>query len=585
MNYLKNGSHFFIQLLCAFLIVSLVTILLSACSTQPSQNPIELTLLPSPTLPPFDAAALQLEQGKYNRDAYCSRVFDYHKTTYGSLTIAIAENFVEPQDQQELAAKVIDRYSDLYNESLVPLSRPLTVYIIPDPSNGGCDSREDLVFTAPDELESRSFIEGMLGAATGINEYWVKSGLASLALGEKPDEEALKTWYQNTDDLDIAGLFIARFNEDWASEEEIQIARMSAVSLLQYALEVEKIQPESLVEKMNNDVRTRWLGSLGVDRKVTYPYDGRLTQFTYSTSSDCSLIAQADSMRFCLNRLPDDEYIDEIPEAEFLMDYAYYGRKTLEDYILAEAPSVNQLMDPKEMITFEVRDLQTRLGYTKDNTIVLNMSAVYYYPLHEIIHTFNWNSLLWHKSAWLNEGFAEYLGKHLAIYQQTEKSCVFEDLNGHIHEEEMSIAPGKSYCYFLDSEQFAAAKAWYLAQGGQMENEESTDPRLYADAVAFATMYRNAYGGSRGIPIGEKYKDLSIRINLDGQDGLELSYTQAASFIGWLCDTYSIDRVLDVYVNHAEDGKLDGKNYAELKSAWQAVLLVKGQGIEIPGTP
>jgi len=105
MNISKTGFHFSVQLLCAFLIVSLVTILLSACSTQPSQNPIELTLLPSPTLPPFDAAALQFEQGKYTRNAYCSRIFDFQKTSYGPLTIAIAENFVEPQDQQELAAK------------------------------------------------------------------------------------------------------------------------------------------------------------------------------------------------------------------------------------------------------------------------------------------------------------------------------------------------------------------------------------------------------------------------------------------------------------------------------------------------
>lgn len=569
---------------------------LSACSAKnQSQNeqdpPIdqktisqpELTPKPNTTLPPLDNnTTLLFKAGKYTRDAYCARIFDFQKTSYGLLTIAIAENFIEPQDQQELGTKVVDLYIDLYNDSPVPMSHPLTVYIIPDPSNGACDSRDDLVFAAPDELESRSFIEGMLGAATGINEYWVKSGLASLAMGEQPDSVALRTWYENTDDLNIAGLFIARFNEDWASEEEIQIARMSATSLVQYALEVEKIQLENLVEEVNNDIRTRWLESLGVDRTVAYPYDGRFTEFTYSRNSDCTLIVQADTMRFCLNRLPDDVYIDEITDAEFLINYAYYGRKILEDYILAEAPSVSQLMDPQEMIAIEVRDLQTRLGYTKDNTIVLNMSAVYYYPLHEIVHTFNWNSFLWLKSVWLTEGFAEYLGKYLPIYQQTEKRCVFEDLNGHIHEEEMSIAPGKTFWYFLDPEQFAAAKAWYLAQGGKMENEESTDPRLYADAVAFATMYRNAYDGSRGSPIGEKYKALGIRLNFEGQDGLELSLTQAASFIGWLCDTYSIDRVLDVYVNQAEDGLLDGKSYAELKSAWQADLISKGQGIDIP---
>jgi hypothetical protein len=290
-------------------------------------------------------------------------------------------------------------------------------------------------------------------------------------------------------------------------------------------------------------------------------------------------------MRFCLNRLPEDEYIDEISEAEFLIDYAYYGRKTLEDYILAEAPSVSQLMDPDEMISMEVRDLQNRLGYTDGNKIVLNMSAVYYYPLHEIVHTFNWNDTLFRvrDSPWLTEGFAEYLGKLLPIYPQTQKRCIFEELRGRKRAVDEGYLPGISFCYCLDSEQLEAAQKWYLTQGGQMENEESIDPRLYTDAVAFATMYRDAT--DNGLPIGKIYEILKMRKEFDSQDGQELSYTQAASFVAWLCDTYSIDRVLDVYVNQAEDGQLDGKSYEELKSAWQADLLSKGQGINIPGKP
>ena len=595
MNTSKNEFRFSMQFICMLLIASLLAIVLSACSSQlqpqqtepapaveqspTSQKLIEPTPTSIPTLPPNDGTVLHFEEGHYNRDAYCSRSFDHHQMTYGPLTIAIADNFVEPQDIQELATKVIDRYSDLYDNSPVPLSRPLTVYVIPCPNNGACDSRDHLVFATPDELESRSFIEEMLGAATGINEYWVKSGLASLALGEQPDREMLKSWYQTTDDLDMAGLFIARFHEDWATNEERKIARMSAASFVQYALEVENIPPDLLVKQVNNDLRTRWLESLGVHRTVTYPYDGRFEGFLYSQSDDCSLIIQADTMRFCLNRLLDQEYFDEVSEAEFLIDYAYYGRRALADYVLSEAPSVNHLMNPDEMITIEVRELPVPLGYTDGNTIKVHRSAVYYYPLHEIVHTFDWNLTLFHNACWLCEGFAEYLGKLLPIYQQTAKRAIFEDLSGHKYK------PGISYWYFLDSEQFEAAQEWYLAQGGGMENEESVDPRLYTDAVAFATMYRDAHGGSLGIPIGEKMEILSPRLNLAGQDGLELSYTQAASFVAWLCDTYSMDRVLDVYVNHAEDGKLDGKSYEELKSEWLADLRSKGQGIDIPGQP
>ncbi len=85
--------------------------------------------------------------------------------------------------------------------------------------------------------------------------------------------------------------------------------------------------------------------------------------------------------------------------------------------------------------------------------------------------------------------------------------------------------------------------------------------------------------------MGVKYELLVSGFHYEGQDGMELSYTTAASFIAWLCDTYSLDRVMDVYVNHAEDGMLDGKGYAELKADWLADLIAKGQGIDIPGAP
>jgi hypothetical protein len=208
---------------------------------------------------------------------------------------------------------------------------------------------------------------------------------------------------------------------------------------------------------------------------------------------------------------------------------------------------------------------------------------VYYYPLHEVVHTYNWNDALWRKSVWLSEGFAEYLGKLLPIYPQTQKRCIFEELSGRLRAVDEGYVQGISFCYCLDPEQLETAKKWYLFQGGQVENEESINPRLYTDAVAFATLYRDA--SYNGLPIGKIYEILGILDGFEDQNGLELSYTQAASFVAWLCDTYSIDRVLDVYVNHAEDGLLDGKSYQDLKSAWQAYLLEKGQGIAIPGKP
>ena len=576
INFTKQKRLFdpFIRII---ILVTLLAVMFSACSAESQPKRTEL--------PPYDGAVFQFEEGKHQRGENCSMIFDFQTTSYGQLTLIISDNLVEPVDKQELAAKVVNLYIDLVNESPVPMDKPITVTLLTNPDVGECYSTGNLVFLSPDELDSESAAEELLGAATGISEYWMLVGLTSLTRSEQPDNDTLKTWYQATDDLDMAGLFIARFNENWATEEEIRIARMSATSLLQYALEVEKIQPEKLEEQINNEVRSRWLESLGVERIVEYPYDGYFSGFQYSIKRDCQLYVTTDNMYFCLNRIPEQKYFDEISEAEFFIYDAYYGRKALAEYLMTEAPSISHLMNPEEEVTFKVHDLSGFVASTTGNTMSLNKSGVYYDILHELVHTFEWNSILNKENTlWLSEGFADYLGTLLTIYPQTTKRCVYEELTGPLNTVDSGV-PGTSYWYFLDPEQFAAAKAWYIAQGGRMDSEDSVDPRLYADAVSFATIYRNTHFGTRGITIGEKYDLLVPGFHNEGQDGVELSYTQAAAFVGWLCDTYTIDRVLDVYVNHTEDGLLDGKTYSELKAAWQATLLQKGQGIEPPDEP
>jgi hypothetical protein len=68
-------------------------------------------------------------------------------------------------------------------------------------------------------------------------------------------------------------------------------------------------------------------------------------------------------------------------------------------------------------------------------------------------------------------------------------------------------------------------------------------------------------------------------------DGLELNYTQAASYIAWLCDTYSIDTVMAKYVNNDKTTSLEDKTYDELKQAWILELIAMGSGIPIPDSP
>ena len=409
----------------------------------------------------------------------------------------------------------------------------------------------------------------------------MKAGLAFIASGAVIDNQVLKEWYQETEDLDILGLFIARFSTDWVTQGEVDIARMTAASLIEYYIENEEIPIDKIGTSINNDLRNRWMQFIGVSRTVNYSYDDLYESFIFSKSENCSLVAESEEIYFCLNRLPDQIYFNTVNDAEDFISRVFNDYHSLTDYLQENAPSVTSRLDPRERIVIEISKLGVPLGYTDGKTIRINNSAVIFDVLHEIVHTYDWNYRLifGNHNLLLGEGYAEYLGKYFPIGDQAIKKVIWEDITGR------ESSPGISYWYSLDEEQLSAAKEWYLLNGGNLNSEESIDPRRFVDAVAFATMYRDAHGGSMGIPIGEKYERLENNLDTSEMVGLELSYTQAASYTAWLSDAYTLDTVLDYFVNRSTGTSLEDKEYADLKVEWLAYLTSAGETIQIPNSP
>jgi hypothetical protein len=98
-------------------------------------------------------------------------------------------------------------------------------------------------------------------------------------------------------------------------------------------------------------------------------------------------------------------------------------------------------------------------------------------------------------------------------------------------------------------------------------------------------MDRGAHGGPLGMSIGYRAQHINPGLDLSDMVGLELSYTQAASYVAWLCDTYSLDSVMAKYVNKDTNTALEGMDYESLKQAWLADLKARGEDIPIPSSP
>lgn len=578
----KGGSPTDFNLHLIFFIIFFI-IGLSSCSptTTPQEAIVQPTLTP-PVIIDYRAwEEVVLLEGKHARNEFCSSSFSYKSRTLGLLTVAISNNLDELEDIDDIYHQVFNRYDLLFKESPLTFQTPINIFVIPESILGNCVSNGVDIFSSLEMISSVSLAEDIIGASTEISEYWVKAGLAYIASGEEVDTLVLKKWYQETEDLDILGLFIARFSMDWVTQVEVDIARMTAASLIVYCVENEDIPIDTIGASINNDLRNRWLQTIGVSRSVDYPYDGLYDHFSFSKSENCSLVAESEEIYFCLNRLQEQPYFDMVNEAEDFIIRSYNDYMSLTDFLEINAPSITPILGPDERIVIEVNELAVALGYTDGKTIRINNSAVLYDVLHEIVHSYNWNYRLifGNDNLVLGEGFAEYLGKYLQIGEQPIKTLIWEDFNGR------ESSPGISYWYCLDEEQLSAAIDWYWMHGGSLESEDSIDSRLFLDAIAFVTMYRDAHGGPLGISMGEKYERLNISRDISKMDGMELSYTQAASYAAWLSDTYTLDAVLDYFVNKSADTALEGKGYAELKLDWLAYLVSEGEGIQVPDSP
>jgi hypothetical protein len=499
--------------------------------------------------------------------------------------VAISNTIPETAVTDEMYQKIFELYKQLGENSLIDFDHPVMVVVVPEGNIESCIPYNGVTYTSPVRLDTEELAQDIMGASTNINEQWVRVGLEYLASGKAIDDQLLKDWYEETEDLDILGLFMARFEPDWGTPEEIKIAQMTAASLIKFSAENENIAITSIGERMNNELRNQWLASIGVERTVDYAYDSFYDEFyEISQTKDCSVLLKSKKMNFCLNRLAETPFpfFDEVHEAEDFVYRVYTTRQAVDEYLLTNASSISDKVHSGGKITIEVRPLDVSLGIIDGNIIKVHNYGIPYYVNSMMVMTYDWYDDLYFNNdigLVLQNGFSEYLGHLLSIYEQPRKEIVWEDLNG------LESSPGISFWYFLDEEQIETAKAWYQQQGGSLEDEGTIDLRLFTDAIAYATMDRNAHGGPLGTSIGDRVQHLNPGLDLSGMDGLELTYTQAASFVAWLCDTYTLDTVMAKYVNEETTTALEGLDYETLKQDWLADLIAKGEGIPIPGKP
>ncbi len=148
------------------------------------------------------------------------------------------------------------------------LTRGYTVYVVKR-TLAGIQRFGSRLYCTAEDVESGAYLTELIGAALGIEEYWKAFGLTGYLREEKADEALLKAAYEQADDLELLSLFVSYFTQPFASEEEILLARQTALAVSRYI--VEHYGVRALLEEDCIALKQEWLRALGVDRVFDDP--------------------------------------------------------------------------------------------------------------------------------------------------------------------------------------------------------------------------------------------------------------------------------------------------------------------------
>lgn len=483
----------------------------------------------------------------YTRNDNYGRTFHMLYGETKSVSIGFLENLYS-EDEIELKAKIIiediKKLEKVYSND--KFSDKLSIYILDSTIDDEYYVVGRTVFCSKDDFESGAYREALTQGYFDLNEKSIIIGLTGYCFGGKVDNDRLIDYYYNENDISVLGLFGGRFYEDYNTNNEINIAKETSISLTYYT--INKYGIDNLLNGFDAKIKQEWLNSLGIQREYDYLYEGEFTNFRFDKTKEYPLIVKTDEINYYFQ--PIEPVLNESKEIEYFIHKDMDGRKYilnflkehLEDYSLINSSSII------DAYVLNGRN-KTRGGDTRDNKITLYGRISPH--LHEATHVFVEAS---GNDNWKYEGMAEFLSLIVYPHSFYSESLTREYLTNGTNNQDQIMK--ESYEY-------------YFKHGGKITSVGDIDMRLFVDSLAYASLNTkhtiNQYNTST-TPINEIY---DLKTNIDGN---ELTYCQANSFLAYLAERYSVEDVLRFYITDLKLEEIFHKTYFELKSDWIVYL-------------
>ena len=498
-------------------------------------------------------------ESNHPRSESYNATFDTMCKTEGSLTVHIAEEVYEEKNADKVFQQIKEDYDKVIKVT-GQKENPVTVYIVSKTTVGKVYCAENEIYCTPSDLEKEDFRMYLAKEALNLKDMWQCIGLSHYVFNEEKKEmnqDELKKYYSNIDNINTLSLFPAYFIEEFNDDTTLEVAKETACQLTKYI--IEKDGMEKYISSANEKkYRKLWLESLGVIEKIPWETEQikYLSSINFEMSEQYPLILSKNHWNYYFNTT---EWLENANSMfQFWMKanagYDYLLECFDESKLLNTEIVQNKMKEEKQIYIKDFDETYNDMlyGCTKGNDISLaEENAVW----HEMVHVFIPPTTMETKR-WIGEGIAENFGLKVQnkYGQEFRKDKGFNFLTYDVKETDKG-----------DAFEFQKMAIEYYKRYSDLPtdeddiNEELLEKALGVTALLHPELDSNIYMLKTSIA------ETSLRKKqLKNIGGNALSYPEAYVFVEYLANTYGMDTVASSVCEVGDLEKYYGKNYEEL---------------------
>lgn len=488
---------------------------------------------------------LVFSQEKYIRNDQYNATFEYRSTELVGCSFAYAELTELTQVEAEGLARIIETDVRLFHDKLIgaDLQEPI-VYAVLQTVRTGPYAVGQAVFCTPEDIRSGEYRHALMQGMLGSEKAWVVEGCLAYTFDVTYDNAVIKT-YVNKNGGVIIGLWDTRFYKALNTLEQLSMARQMAHSLVVDLIQYHGIA--SLTGSIPDTWQAEWCERLELSTRYDPEKAKRLNSLSLYWDSRYDVIAESENSAYFFN-VGDAG----LKNADIVEDFLYrgeYGRAYILEYMHGRVSNANELwmrdnLTKVNCIVYE--EMAGKIGKSAGKTIYISNIIAYQHEQTHILLSTGMKPL-----SIITEGIAEYFELMLYPYSYRRDSIRYAL---------METNRKNAWCVGYDA---------YCQYGGKLTKADF-DMRLYINALARYTFEHP--GSPSSIPIiGTPIKDIIHYAGLS-EEGIEFSYMQGCSLVGYLIDQYGLDVVLNCIRLGTPFEDAFGKPATQVIDCWKATL-------------